>query len=30
LAASPEHQRLVEIYRRKGMTGLMEELKRQN
>jgi hypothetical protein len=30
LAASPEQQRLVDVYRRKGMAGIMEELKRQN
>jgi hypothetical protein len=30
LAASPEQQRLVDVYRRKGMAGIVEELKRQN
>ncbi len=30
LADSPEQQRLAEIYRRKGMSGLAEELKRVN
>ena len=30
LATSPEQQRLTDIYRRKGMTGLIEELKRQD
>lgn len=30
LADSPEQQRLAEIYRRKGMVGLAEELKRPN
>lgn len=30
LADSPEQQRLAEIYRRKGMAGLAEELKRSN
>jgi hypothetical protein len=30
LAASPEQQRLVDLYRRKGMAGIMEELKRPN
>lgn len=29
LAASPEQQRLTDVYRRKGMSGLTEELKRQ-
>ena len=29
LAASPEQQRLVELYRRKGMAGIAEELKRE-
>jgi hypothetical protein len=30
LASSPEQQRLADIYRRKGMSGLQEELKRLN
>ncbi len=30
LGASPEQQRLADVYRRKGMTGLAEELKRFN
>jgi hypothetical protein len=30
LASSPEEQRLAEVYRRKGMSGLEEELKRPN
>jgi hypothetical protein len=30
LAASPEQQRLADVYRRKGMSGLEEELKRVN
>lgn len=30
LAASPEQQRLAEIYRRKGISGLAEELRRVN
>lgn len=30
LASSPEQQRLADIYRRKGMTGLEEELKNAN
>ncbi len=30
LASSPEQQRLTDIYRRKGMSGLQEELKRLN
>lgn len=30
LATSPEQERLIELYRRKGMSGLIEELKRQN
>lgn len=30
LGASPEQQRLADIYRRKGMSGLAEELKRLN
>jgi len=30
LADSPEHQRLADIYRRKGMTGLVDELQRLN
>ncbi len=30
LATSPEQQRLAEIYRRKGISGLAEELKRVN
>jgi hypothetical protein len=30
LASSPEQQRLSDIYRRKGMNGLQEELKRVN
>jgi hypothetical protein len=30
LASSPEQQRLSDIYRRKGMSGLQEELKRVN
>jgi len=30
LADSPEQQRLAEIYRRKGMSGLMDELRRTN
>ncbi len=30
LASSPERQRLADIYRRKGMSGLEEELKRLN
>jgi hypothetical protein len=29
LSTSPEQQRLTELYRRKGMSGLAEELKRQ-
>jgi hypothetical protein len=28
LASSPEQQRLTEIYRKKGMSGLSEELRR--
>jgi hypothetical protein len=30
LATSPEQQRLAEIYRRKGITGLQEELRKVN
>jgi hypothetical protein len=30
IATSPEQQRLAEIYRRKGTTGLADELKRVN
>ena len=30
LASSPEQQRLVDLYRRKGMAGITEELKRLN
>ena len=30
LAASPEQQRLAEVYRRKGVSGLAEELKKPN
>lgn len=30
LATSPEQQKLTEIYRRKGMSGVVEELKRVN
>ncbi|MBV8865460.1 MAG: hypothetical protein JO210_08700, partial [Acidobacteriaceae bacterium] len=30
LGSSPEQQRLADIYRRKGMSGLAEELKRIN
>lgn len=30
LAASPEQQRLADVYRRKGVSGLAEELKRVN
>ena len=30
LAASPEQQRLAEVYRRKGVSGLAEELKKLN
>ncbi|HEX4749412.1 MAG TPA: hypothetical protein VH302_07705 [Bryobacteraceae bacterium] len=30
LATSPEQQRLAEIYRRKGITGLVEELRKLN
>jgi hypothetical protein len=30
LSSSPEHQRLTEVFRRKGIRGLAEELKRAN
>jgi hypothetical protein len=30
LSSSPEHQRLAEVFRRKGIRGLAEELKRAN
>jgi hypothetical protein len=30
LGASPEQQRLAEVYRRKGISGLAEELRRVN
>lgn len=30
LATSPEQQRLADVYRRKGLSGLMEELKKVN